>query len=196
MTSAKLQRTVLDASIALIASDGVTALSLREVARRAGVSHQAPYHHFGDREGILAAIALEGFTILGAGMRKRLAALADGDPGARLEAVGASYIDFALRHPAHFQVMFRADLIVMDRHPTLKATADDTFNQLLEVVSDVAERHGRGDPLPLAIAAWSLAHGLSTLFLEGKLEHRLGKGRKHQREGIAKALRAFRDLLG
>jgi AcrR family transcriptional regulator len=193
MSGADLQRTVLDASVALIQERGMSALSMREVARRAGVSHQAPYHHFGDREGILAAIAIEGFAALREGMVKAIAGI--GDPGDRLTAVGGSYVDFALRNPAHFQLMFRSDVVDPARHPTLKRRADAAFDLLVAVVSEVVEARGRGQPLPLAVAAWALAHGLATLTLEGKLQRRLGKGRRRQREGVAAALEAFRALL-
>jgi AcrR family transcriptional regulator len=193
MSGADLQRTVLDASVALIHERGVSALSMREVARRAGVSHQAPYHHFGDREGILAAIAVEGFTALREGMVKSIAAI--GDPADRLTAVGGSYVDFALRNPAHFQLMFRSDVVDPSRHPALKRCADAAFDLLVAVVSEVVEARGRGQPLPLAVAAWALAHGLATLTIEGKLQRRLGKGRRRQREGVSAALEAFRALL-
>ena len=80
---------------------------MREVARKAGVSHQAPYHHFGDREAILAALAGEGFAKLKQELERAAASTGD-DATKAVEAMGCAYVDFALRHPAYFQVMFRA----------------------------------------------------------------------------------------
>src|SRR5204862_2822943 len=92
-----LRRTVLDGALAAIAERGVGALSLRDVARRAGVSHAAPAHHFGDRAGVLTAIAIEGFEELAAATRTAGGDLVEG---------GLAYIRWALDHPAHYQVMF------------------------------------------------------------------------------------------
>src|SRR5262245_16937436 len=117
MSSDDLRRTVLDASLDLIAEQGLAALSMREVARRAGVSHQAPYHHFQDREGILAAIALEGFTRLHEAMRR--AAAQHTDPVERLNAIGGAYLTFASHNPGHFKIMFRSELVGVDRHEHL-----------------------------------------------------------------------------
>src|SRR5262245_54976951 len=98
-----LQRQILDASIDLLRTGGVGALSMREVARRAGVSHQAPYHHFADREAILAAIAEEGFSGLADALhRAREGATTTAE---RLKASGLAYVEFALSHPAHYRVM-------------------------------------------------------------------------------------------
>jgi AcrR family transcriptional regulator len=154
-----LRRQVLDASAALVASDGVDALSLREVARRAGVSHQAPYHHFGDREGILAALVEEGFARLGDGLA--------GAPG--LAEAGEAYVRFALAHPGHFRVMFRPDLVALERHPGAAVQAKRALDALaalvdrLVAVGTIAPEE-RQDVLT---AAWSLVHGLSVLLLDG-----------------------------
>jgi len=99
----------MQASLALIEEGGLDRLSMREVARKAGVSHQAPYHYFGDREAILAALAGEGFSRLGQSLVR--AAADAGEPGDAVVAMGKAYVDFAIRHPAHFQVMFRADAV-------------------------------------------------------------------------------------
>lgn len=100
------------AAIDVIAEKGVGNFSLREVARRAGVSHAAPAHHFGDTAGLLTSLAVEGFETL---HREVLAAI-DGvdDPVDRLTAIGGAYIDVSMRHPAHCEIMFREDLIHAD----------------------------------------------------------------------------------
>ena len=194
MTTDDLRRTVLDASLDLIEEQGLAALSMREVARRAGVSHQAPYHHFGDREGILAAIAMDGFTRLHAAMKKAVAKLTD--PVARLNAVGGAYLTFAVRYPAHFKIMFRSELVEMERHADLHVCAETAFAFVTSIVADVAKRRGAKDTLPLVIAAWSLAHGAATLLLEGKLDRHYGTSNTKRIAGAKAAIEAFGALLG
>src|SRR5262245_36076534 len=105
-----LRQKVLDASLALIEEGGLDRLSMREVARKAGVSHQAPYHYFADREAILAGIASEGFGMLGHELSRSLDKHVASQKGA-LEAATRTYVDFALRHPGYFRVMFRSDAV-------------------------------------------------------------------------------------
>src|SRR4029079_8364193 len=94
-----LRRTLLDAALALVASQGVGALSLRELARKAGVSHAAPYRHFESREALLAALATEGFLGLGAEMMQTAAG--EPNPLLRFRALGVAYVIYAVRHPGH-----------------------------------------------------------------------------------------------
>src|SRR5262245_40147142 len=194
MPNADLRRTVLDASLELIEQDGLGALSMREVARRAGVSHQAPYHHFGDREGILAALAADGFVRLHNDMQKAIGT--SKSQVKRLEAVGNAYIEFALKNPGYFKIMFRSELVEMERFDELRERADEAFGLLTSVIAPAARSHGTKDPVLLSVAAWSLAHGLATLLLEGKLGRRFGKSRSAQRAGTLAALRTFCELLG
>jgi AcrR family transcriptional regulator len=98
-----LRQKVLNASLTLIKEGGLDRLSMREVARKAGVSHQAPYHYFEDREAILAGIAGEGFSKLEQSL-VRAAAEAGAEPIKAVEGMGRAYIEFAMRHPAYFQV--------------------------------------------------------------------------------------------
>jgi AcrR family transcriptional regulator len=195
MSSDDLRRTVLDASLDLIEEQGLAALSMREVARRAGVSHQAPYHHFGDREGILAAIAMDGFTRLHAAMKKAVANLTD--PVARLNAIGLAYLTFAVKHPAHFKIMFRSELVEMQDHETLHENAENAFAFVTSIVGDVvSKRTGAKNPLPFVIAAWSLAHGAATLLLEGKLDRHFGTSNAKRMAGAKAAIEAFGKLMG
>src|SRR5438128_419394 len=97
----ELREQILDASVRLIEAEGLAALSMREVARRAGVSHQAPYHHFADKEAILAAIAEEGFRRLNAAMEEASRSK-PADAASRLIAGGRAYVRFAATNPAHF----------------------------------------------------------------------------------------------
>ncbi|MEL6186057.1 MAG: TetR/AcrR family transcriptional regulator, partial [Myxococcota bacterium] len=109
MAAADLDRKILDASADLIAERGVRNVSFREVARRAGVSHQMPYHIFKNLQGILTALAREGFSTLAAQMNA--AADAESDAGDRLTAAGFAYVDFACSHVGHFRVMFQRALV-------------------------------------------------------------------------------------
>ena len=188
-----LRRIVLDASLNLIEEQGLEALSMREVARRAGVSHQAPYHHFGDREGILAAIATEGFTLMHAAMTQAVADLTD--PVERLNAIGRAYVAFAVRYPGHFTIMFRSELVSITRHEELHTRAETTFNLVKSIVAEVAKLRGAKDPEPLVIASWALVHGVSTLLLEGKLDRHYGTTDKQRMAGADAVIEAFGELL-
>lgn len=177
-----LRRTLLDASLGLIAAEGLEGFSMREVARRAGVSHQAPYHHFPDREAILAAIVAEGFTRL---RDDSLAAL-EGvrDPFARLTAIGRAYVDFALNNPAHFKLMFRSEHVREDRHDEAKACAQGAFDVLVSVAGEVAAAAGHAQHM-VVLTAWATAHGLATLMLEGKLDKAVGDGAERRAAAYA-----------
>jgi AcrR family transcriptional regulator len=162
-----LKRTLLDVSIAVIDRHGVDALNLRELAVRAGVSSGAPYHHFRDREALLAAIAEEGFAHLAAAMIRERDAAAD-DPTARLAALGRAYISFATADRGYFRVMFRGDLI---SSPELIQAKPLAYQLLWKAIED-CQRSGvapSGDAQPLVLTAWSVVHGLATLWIDGAL---------------------------
>jgi AcrR family transcriptional regulator len=167
-----VQRAVLDATLEIIAAGGPDMVSMREVARRAEVSHQAPYHYFGDRAGIFAAIATEGFTILAAEFENVLAG--DVAPSQRCFA---AYVRMALDHPGHFRVMFRSDLNCLASHEAAKQAADRAFGELLRMVGRTIGRPADArDAFTWATLLWSTAHGLSTLILDGPLAPKLPEG--------------------
>ncbi|MBV9264952.1 MAG: TetR/AcrR family transcriptional regulator [Acidobacteriaceae bacterium] len=183
---------VLKAAVELMNKEGLTALSMREVARRAGVSHQAPYHYFENREAILAAIAEEGFKNLNAALES-----ASGRHAADcLVAAGRIYVEFALSHPAHFHVMFRPELVDLRRYPSAQAEASRGFGTLQSLVDGLAKekflpaRLVRG----MTILSWSFVQGLSELLLEGPLAKMSGSNLK-SRDKIESALRAFEFLI-
>ncbi|MEI7883653.1 MAG: TetR/AcrR family transcriptional regulator [Actinomycetota bacterium] len=162
-----LRRAVLDAALAISAETGPDAISLREVAREAGVSHQAPYHHFGDRAGIFAAISEEGFSILTEELTNSRT------QGASLMC--EAYVHFALQHKGHFRVMFRSDLCNIENYPGALVQADLAFGVLLDEVNallgdNASETSARAQ----ATYMWSVAHGLATLLLDGPLDKKLG----------------------
>ncbi|MDJ1644546.1 TetR/AcrR family transcriptional regulator [Streptomyces pakalii] len=153
-----LRRAILTAALDVIATEGPAALSLRDLARRAGVSHAAPAHHFKDRTGLLTAVAAEGYALF-----------ADALAGAPdLRERGVAYVRFAATHPAHFQVMFQPDLHRAD-DPDLLATRARATEALRAGVAGLPPV-GRGEDDRLTgVAAWSLAHGFATLLLTGNL---------------------------
>jgi AcrR family transcriptional regulator len=154
----------MDGALAAIAENGAAALSLRDVARRAGVSHAAPAHHFGDKAGVLTAIAVEGFELLTAAT-----SAATEQTGSLIEG-GIAYIRFALEHPAHYEVMFRPDLYDQNDETLIKARDDGAT-----VLSDAVRRSlgpdaNDQDVLSGVIASWSFAHGFASLWTAGNVQ--------------------------
>jgi AcrR family transcriptional regulator len=150
-----LRESLLDAAEALLPKQGAEGLTLREVARRAGVSHGAPYHHFDSREALLAAVAERGFMGLGDAMRG-----AKGNtPRDRLVAICEAYVAFAARHPTRFRLMFGPLLASKALYPGLREAGEQSFFILLEAAQAVAPAEAR----PLALAGWGMAHGLAHL---------------------------------
>jgi AcrR family transcriptional regulator len=172
-----LRRALVDAAAALAAEKGIADVSLREAARSAGVSHAAPYHHFKDKAALLAAVAEEGFIRLDAFQNKALGS-ASREPAARLRALGKAYVDFAIRNPHYFRVMFRKDLVEPERYPSLQEVAGRTFDRLLTAVGDCLGSSSEAEAMPLALTAWSLVHGLASLRLDGPLSTREFGGKK------------------
>ena len=174
-----VRRAVLDAALEVISTEGPDAVSMRDVARRAGVSHQAPYHHVGDRSGIFAAISEEGFRFLG---EEILAAVAS--PGPKPRLTFEVYLRTALGHPGHFRVMFHSGLNGVTTHEATRHAADDAYDALLRMVEAIVGEH-RGDSIERpdervlaqwASLMWSTAHGFATLLLDGPLLAKLPAG--------------------
>ncbi len=162
-----LRRQVLDAAVAISATSGPDAISMREVARIAGVSHQAPYHHFGDRAGIFAAITEEGFRSLA----ESLEVSTVHGPTSMCQA----YVHFALAHKGHFRVMMRNDLCEFENYPETKFQAERAFNALRnEVIAILGEGADENELNSQTTYMWSVAHGLATLLLDGPLLKKLG----------------------
>jgi AcrR family transcriptional regulator len=166
------RRQILDAGVALVAEQGVRAVSFREVARRAGVSHQTPYHHFGDYRGILTEIAREGFAGLADAMQE--AATGARDPMAALRDAGVAYVDFATTHVGHFRVMFQQPLEAGPR-PELPEAQQTRAVLTSLAAAAVAAGHGHGMPSEvMAGLCWSTVHGLAALQVEGLLADKAG----------------------
>jgi AcrR family transcriptional regulator len=183
-----LREALLAAAVALIGEVGPQAFTLREAARRAGVSHNAPYRHFASRDELLAAVAAEGFERLAAAMRKAMAPARSARE--RLELCGCGYVEFALRWPHHLMVMFDMPATWDQQSRKNRPIGEEAFSVLLGCIVE-AQRTGdlpAGDPQPLAWTAWSLVHGIARLATGGNLP--LGA-----RATVAFARRAARALL-
>ena len=164
-----LRRALLDAALGVLSREGAAALTLREVARRAGVTHAAPYRHFTDKQALLATVAEEGFRMLTSQMSEARAS-GEGDPVRALEAIGVAYVRFATGQRSHFQVMFGKDIDWSREHPGLEETADRCFGVLTSAV-EACQAVGAirpGDALIPALCAWSMVHGLSELVANGQ----------------------------
>lgn len=168
-----LRDRVIRAAVKYIADSGPDGLSFRQIAADAGVSHQAPYHHFGDRSAIFTEIAREGFQkfteVMSSPARK------DEDTNLAVRMC-ERYVDFALTNKGYFRVMFRSDLCQMDESPETQRAADDAFDTLLFAVGEILGPAASIDEIRVqATAMWSVAHGLATLLIDGPLEHKIGK---------------------
>lgn len=157
-----LRDTLIEASLELIRTDGLDALTLREAARRAGVSHTAPYRHFRDKEGLLAAVVERGFERLAAHLRSSYAA--ETAPLLRLYRAGVAYVTFGIDHPMEYRLMFQNPLDPA-RHPA----AADAFGILVELAAALAAP--RLQPRNAAHIAWAQVHGITELALLRQLPY-------------------------
>lgn len=165
-----LRAALIHAAEDLLVENGVEGFSLREVARRAGVSAGAPAHHFNSAAGLLTEIAISGFDMLAADLQQAASAL-EGSAAERLRAQGIAYVRFALKQPGRFQVMFRHDLQLPD-DVRLHAAGKAALAELQETVRLYEAAHGRvvgdADIMRLCLAVWSMVHGFAHLTLDGK----------------------------
>jgi AcrR family transcriptional regulator len=153
-----LRNSLREAARAILEEDGLAALSLRAVARRAGVSHAAPYRHYSNHEALLVELAVEGFDEL----RAEIAAAASG-PGLedeRISEIGAAYMRFVARRPALARLMFGPQLPNRDSFPDLGAAADSVGTEIGAALNDTA----------LGLAVWAAVHGLAMLILENVID--------------------------
>ncbi len=150
-----LRAVILTEAARLVAERGADRVSLRELARSAGVSHAAPAHHFTDRRGLFTALAAEGFELLTRALLDARGNFAD---------AALAYVRFAIEHPGHYQVMFNKPLLdATDAH--LAAAEAAAGAELARGVASLRDPKAHADPAGAALAAWSLVHGFSTLWL-------------------------------
>jgi AcrR family transcriptional regulator len=163
-----LKQSLLDAAVDLLAEAGPQGFTLREVARRAGVSHNAPYRHFNDKDDLLAAVAAEGFDRLTASMQMEMTA--GNSAQDRLRLAGKGYVQFALGSPRHLLIMFETPTPQNPR-PEFEAAGMRAFQVLLDAISAVQAEGAlpQGDPHAFAVVAWAGVHGLAKLAIGGRL---------------------------
>lgn len=177
-----LREALLDAGERILEREGPAALVLRRIARAAGVSHAASYHHFVSREALLRGLAARGFARFG-GALAEAAAARPGPEG--FAEMGVAYVGFAARHPALFRLLFGPEATARHGDPAVASAADAAFGGLLAA----ARAAGPGDDAEVrrrALGAWSVVHGLASLLVEGQL-HPLGLDLS-QHEAAARAL--------
>jgi AcrR family transcriptional regulator len=177
-----LKNALIQAGVGLLAKDGVSGLSLRKVASRAGVSHTAPYSHFADKQALIAAISTEGFRQL----HGRVLAVMEkyhGKPRKQLIETAWEYVQFALDDPGRFKVMFSGVLEQEKEYPEFVTESQSNFQQVVELVelNQAAGVLQDGPADLVALSAWGIVHGFITLLLEGQISHTI-LGRMSPRE--------------
>lgn len=189
-----LRATLMDACLRLIETEGLAAVSLRRVAREAGVSSGAPYHHFADRAALLSALSIDGFQQLAAELATTKAAAAT--PLSALTDLARTYVQFSRTHPAQFRLMFRPELSQPEKHPDAADAGDAAFQILADTVAECVAAGvlpaDRADTL--AVAWWGLGHGLASLWLDGHLEKRSEQMGTRAPELVDAIMRAFTAL--
>jgi AcrR family transcriptional regulator len=185
-----LRRAIIDAALEEIATRGPAHLSLRALARSAGVSHAAPGHHFRDKSGVFTAIAIEGFQLL---HQSQLRTSEGVDAGDTLLPLAVNYVLFAIEHPSHYEVMWREDLYDSG-DPVLVAARAEVFDVFYQSVGggigELEPEQFRG----AVAAAWSMVHGFATLWLSGNLRPILGTDPLAATEDVARGLIAVANV--
>jgi AcrR family transcriptional regulator len=163
-----LRNSLLAAAEPLLAQKGVTALSLREVAKAAGVSHTAPYRHFHDKTALIEALAAEGFYRLQQGCEEAQTSYPD-KPERQLLEAGMAYLFFAIEKPAIVHLMFGGVISLDDCGVDLKQAADAAFASLVQIVSNgqKAGIYQKANVIDLTMTAWSTVYGLSLMITAG-----------------------------
>lgn len=167
-----LKNALIKAGIEILAKEGVGSLSLRKVAKKAGVSHSAPYAHFTDKQALIAAISTEGYRRI----FERIEAAAEqyeGDPQKQLLEAGWAYLQFALDDPDHFKIALSGAVEQEKDYPALQEASRAGFSVIVRII-EACQAKGIlvGGPADIvAVSLWSLVHGLASLVLEGQVSH-------------------------
>lgn len=189
-----LRRALVDAALTMVSEKQNWDFSLREVARRAGVSHSAPYNHFPDKRDLLAAVAAAGFDKL---RDRLLEATRDDDPKASLIATGVAYVRYAADNPAHYRLMFGPSLISTNGHTSTVAV--DASARAKAVLADAIKAGvGSGAFVPklagdaafgiAVLSAWAIVHGLAMLVIDGLIDDRASASTTSLSDAVTRTL--------
>jgi AcrR family transcriptional regulator len=167
-----LKNALVQAGVEILAEEGLGGLSLRKVAKQAGVSHAAPYAHFADKQALIAAISTEGFKQL----YFQIEAVLEkdrGKPEKLLIETAWAYVQFALNAPDRFKLMFSSVLEKEKEYAEFMEISQENFSQLVEIV-EICQQAGvlrSGVSDIVAVSIWSTVHGFTSLLLEGQISH-------------------------
>jgi AcrR family transcriptional regulator len=164
-----LRRALVDQATKLVLSHGHPAITVREVARKIGVTNTAAHYHFRTRDALLAAVATRGFEEMTAALESAMRGATDAR--SRLRQLGEAYVRYALEHGRMYLLMFSAETATRDAYPELRAASDRMFALLVDAIRDGQETGlvRGGPPVDAALVAWSAAHGFASLALERRL---------------------------
>ena len=170
-----LRTALIDSALEIIGEIGPQGLTIREVARRAGVSHAAPYRHFDDKDDLILAVVEKGFELLQDTMEEARKNAGE-DPLEQFAASGESYFLFALEYPTYYRVMFSGDLLNSTGHESLRHTSTHFFQQMINDIKSCQEMGivREGDPLLQAISIVSTVHGYVSLANDNRIDHLVG----------------------
>ncbi len=160
---------LIETAETILAESGLEGLSLREIARRAGVTHGAPLRHYASYSALLAEVAARGFRVLDEAVERAAAFVAPGaEPTERLAAGARAYLDCAVARPGVFALMFRPELLDTD-HPGFARDSQRAFEQLVRLVRNAQDAGWRTthDTRQLAGSVWAAIHGLASLWVHG-----------------------------
>src|SRR5215216_3893020 len=169
-----LKNALVKAGVEILSKEGIEGLSLRKVAQHAGVSHNAPYSHFADKQSLIAAISTEGFKQLYEELDAAVLSYPD-DPKQQLQGGAWAYIQFALNNTDTFKIMFSGVLEKEKEYPAFVEISHQTFDRVVDVVLACQGAGILNFTLPevMAVAVWGQIHGIVSLRLEGQLSHRV-----------------------
>lgn len=166
-----LREALIEAALKLLGEKGFRNLTLRNVAREAGVTASAMYRHYESKEALLAGVAEDGFQkLIQAGERELKRNT--GDPAKVYQGLSSAYVGFAMEHPEQLRIMFSNAIEDRSQHPELQHTSSKSFQQLVDSVRDCQEQgliKGQHDTLLVALSLWSMLHGLSMLVVERQI---------------------------
>lgn len=167
-----LKNALVQAGVEILAREGLSGLSLRKVAKQAGVSHAAPYSHFADKQALIAAISTEGFKQLHFQIES-VKKTYQPEPETLLIETAWAYMQFALNEPDRFKLMFSSALEKEKEYPDFVEISQDNFQQLVEIVELCQQANilKGGDSDLIALSVWGTVHGFVSLLLEGQISH-------------------------